>query len=85
MRLDSIISINANKQRTQNSNQTTGVLADSASGAVFADYLNAYIQQVSNPVITRQAESHVAGLLMGYIAPLKITHKSEAELEISAS
>ena len=79
-----IISINASNNNRK-SNQHVGETAvRSASGLVFEDYLKAQLQQVSNPVITRQAESHVAGLLMGYITPLKITFKSEPELEVSA-
>jgi len=85
MRLDPIISINANKQQTQHSNQNVGALAGSASNVIFADYLNALLQQTSKPVISRHAENHAAGLLMGYITPLKITHRLEPESEISAS
>jgi len=84
MHLDSIVSINSNKQHTRQSTQNTGSLAGSAAKVLFSDYLNAHIQKASTPEITRQAESHVAGLLMGYISPLRITYKSEPELEISA-
>ena len=83
MRLDPIISINANKHQTQKSNQNTGTLAGSASKVLFADYLNAHLQQANDPVTSRHAESYVTGLLMGYTTPLKITHKSEPEISAS--
>ena len=86
MRLESIHAINTNEKQTQHSNQNVGSSAvKSTSGTVFEDYLKAHIQQISTPVISRQAESHIAGLLMGYIAPLKLTQKSEPMLEVSAS
>jgi len=86
MRLESIHAINTNDHNKSHSKPHVAVNnGKSTSGLLFEDYLNAYIQQSSKPVITRHAENQVAGLLMGYISPLRFAYKSEPELEISAS
>ena len=86
MRLDSIYAINANKQNDSHSKQNADTSAGKDSPRVlFEDYLKAHIQQVSAPVITQHAENHVAGLLQGYISPLRLAYKLEPELETSAS
>jgi len=80
MRIDSITAINAHDQQTQHSNQYSGSSSGkSPSGRTFEDYLKAHIQQDSTAVISSQAESHVAGILMSFISPLKLTQKSEPE------
>ena len=86
MRLESIHAINADKQSENHSKQNVGTLTDkSTSKVLFEEYLKARLQQVSTPEITRHAENQIAGLLLGYVSPLRITYKSEPELEISAS
>jgi len=86
MRLESIHAINTNEKNNHQSNQNAGENAGkSAPRVLFEDYLKAQIQQLSAPTITRQTENQVAGLLMGYISPLRVSLKSEPELEISAS
>jgi len=89
MRLESIHAINTNEKNNNQSNQNAGAHAGKRTpGVLFEDYLKAQIQQISAPAITRQTENQVAGLLLGYISPLRVSLKSQpaqAELEISAS
>jgi len=86
MRLDSIYALNSNEQNNHNPKANAAATAGkTTSGAIFEDILKAHIQQASKPAITQNAENQIAGLLLGYITPLRVTYKSEPELEISAS
>jgi len=85
MRLESIHALNTNEQKKQPQISADTAIGKNTPKVLFEDYLKAHIQQVSTPAITRHAENQIAGLLMGYITPLRVTYKSEPELEISAS
>ena len=85
MRVDSIVSINAHQQNNPHAIEYAGASAGkTASGKAFEEYLKANMQQVSTQEVPRQAENQLAGLLMGYFAPLKITFKEEPKTNSSA-
>jgi len=85
MRVDSIISINANTHHTPHTADYSGIsAAKTKSGIAFEEYLKANMQDLSKPVVSRQTENQLAGLLIGYITPLKITQKeTKAESNVS--
>ena len=86
MRVDSIIAINDSQQHTPHTTQYTAAsTGKSASGIIFEEYLRANLQKTSAPVVTKQAEDQLAGLLGGYFSQLRITYKTEPKLENSAS
>jgi len=85
MRVDSVISINAHPRHKQHATEYTGIsTGKTTSGTTFADYFKANLQQLSSPVVSRQTENQLAGLLFGYYTPLKITHKEEPKKESNA-
>jgi len=86
MRVDSVFAINTHQQHNPHTTQpTTASTGKTTSGTIFEEYLRANMQQISAPVVTRQAENQIAGLLQGYFTPLRITQKTEPKLESSAS
>ena len=86
MRIESIIALNTHEQyRPQNTQNTEAARSKSASGSIFEEYLKANLQQINTPVVTRNTESQIAGLLRGYFTPLKINQKTEPKEENDAS
>jgi len=86
MRVDSILAINANQQHNPRTAEYTGpTTGKTVSGLAFEDYMKANLQKISAPSIPRQAENQLAGLLMGYITPLRAAHRAEAKTESNAS
>jgi len=76
MRVESIISINANHKHNPYTAENTGLSTGKTnSGIAFADYLKANLQEVSSPEVSRQTENQLAGLLIGYFTPLKFSQK----------
>ena len=85
MRVDSIISINAHPQHKPHTQEYSGFSAGkTTSGLTFEELLKANLQQASTPVVSRQTENQLAGLLFGYYTPLKITHREEPKTESNA-
>jgi len=86
MRVETIISINAHQKKKPHTTDYAGLSnGKTASGKAFEDYLRANMEKVSTPVVSRHTENQLAGLLMGYYAPLKITQKEEPKTESNAS
>jgi len=85
MRVESIISINAHQKHNQHTVEYAGNGAGKTiSGIAFEDYLRAKLQQVNVPVVSRQTENQLAGLLIGYFTPPRLTLKEETKTEINA-
>jgi len=85
MRVDSIISINAHQNHNPHKAEYTGAASvKTISGLTFEDYFKANLQQISTPTVQRQTENQLAGLLIGYFAPLKHTQKEEPKTESNA-
>ena len=82
-----IVETNANQQ--QSPQTTTNISAISnvktASEISFAEYLKRNLQQASKPIVTRQMENHIAGILWGYPLMTKNISRSKPELEDNAS
>jgi len=86
MRVESILAINTHQQHNPRTTEYAGAsTGKTSSGTAFEDYLRANLQQVSTPVVTRQTENQLAGLLMGYITQLKVTPREDPKTEINAS
>jgi len=85
MRVDSIISINAHPQHKQHTAEYTGISNGKTNpGTAFEDYLKANLQQLSTPVVSRQTENQLAGLLFGSYTPLRFTQKEEQKTNSNA-
>ena len=86
MRVDSIIAINAHQQNAPRTAEYAGAsTGKTVSGLAFEDYLKANLQQLNTPATTRQTESQLAGLLMGYVMPPRISNRAETKTESNAS
>ena len=86
MRVDSIVSINAHQQQNPRTTEYAGISNGKAtSGITFEEYLKANIEKISTPAVTRNTENQLAGLLMGYFTPLKMTQRDDPKTEISVS
>jgi len=84
MRVESIIAINPQQQNNEQVFPITKSSDDkTASGLIFQEYLKANLQTANTPVITRQTESQIAGLLWGTLRQMKITQNENSELEAS--
>ena len=86
MRVDSIVAVNAHQQHNRHTPQTTVTsTGNTVFGTSFEEYLRANLQQQNTPVVTRQTDNQIAGLLLGYFTPLRVSQKAEAKPESSAS
>jgi len=84
MRIESINAGNNNEQHKPHAIKNAGsATGKSASGILFEEYLNAHIKQASTPVITRQSENQLAGLLSGYLTMQKASNKPDRETNAS--
>jgi len=85
MRVDSIIAINANQQKSPKANQYESLSSNNnVTGISFEEYLREKLQQTNNPATTRYAENQVVGLMMGYFSNLRLLNKTEPKLENNA-
>jgi len=86
MQVESVHAINAQIQDNPHvANLKETQTGKSDAGILFQEFLRKNLPQPSNPVVTRQAENHIAGLLLGYLVQSKIAPKSEQKLEDNAS
>jgi hypothetical protein len=86
MRVHSISDVNTHHQQNPNKTQNTGISPTdkNTSGVLFKEYLSPYFQQVNKPVVNRQMEHQIVGILWGYCPELKVSPKPEANLKDSA-
>ena len=82
-----IVETNANHQHTPQTTTSISAVSNvkTATEISFAEYLRRNLQQASKPVITRQMENNIAGILWGYPLMTKTISRSKAELEDNAS
>jgi len=85
MRVDSIISISAHQQKKPQAEYAGISNGKPVSGMSFEEYLKANIEKISAPAVTRHTENQLAGLLMGYFTPLRMTHRDEPKSESNVS
>jgi len=86
MRVDSIVSINANPQPSPRTMQYEVTSSDkSGSGKSFQEHLNAMLLQTNNSTTVNQAANPLPGLLMGYFTNLRVPNKPELKLKENVS
>jgi len=83
MRVHSISEVSTNQQQNPYITKNAGDMpaGKNASGQSFKDYLIPYFQQSSEPVVTRQLEHQIVGILWGYCPTLRVSPKPEPKLE----
>ena len=86
MRVHSITSITSNQQHSPHATEYTGISPrKTTSGITFEEYLKKNIEKINAPTVTCQTENQLAGLLMGYFTPLRMTNRDEPKTENNAS
>ena len=83
MRINSITEVSTHQQQNPYLTQSAGTLSASrnTSGKTFAECLSPYMHQISEPVVTRQMEHQVVGILWGYCPTLRVSPKTETKHE----
>ena len=86
MYVDSIIAINANPHHSPHTGQHDSTSNGKKSSAIsFEEHLRNRLQQANVSATTSQAESQLAGLLLGYYSNLRMTSKTEPKSKENAS
>jgi len=84
MRVESVIAITSQQP---NSEQVLPISktqhGTSTSGLIFQEYLKANLQNLQTPVVPRQTESQIAGLLLGNLRQMRVSRKDNTEFETS--